>query len=159
MTLITGFLPTLVAKEALQARQVITEAFLKYYAERGLEGASVYARNRYRYPASLGVPLEDIAKMEAGGSIGLISNTMPTTFWTLYHTFSDPVVLDDCREEVKRAVRERDGESYLDLAYIKSSCPVLVSTMQKTFRVHSIGMSARAVVEDHFLGGKYLLKK
>ncbi|KAK7932171.1 cytochrome P450 [Apiospora marii] len=158
MTLITGFLPSLVAKEAMKARQVITEAFLKYYAESGLEEASVYARNRYQYPSSLG-PLEDIAKMEAGGSIGLISNTMPTTFWTLYHTFSDPVVLEDCREEVNRAVRERDGESYLDLAHIKSSCPVLVSTMQETFRVHSIGMSARAVVEDHFLDGKYLLKK
>ncbi|KAK7992451.1 cytochrome P450 [Apiospora saccharicola] len=159
ITLITGFLPSLLAKEALKARRVISEAFLKYYAEGGLEEASVYARNRYQYPSSLGVPLEDVAKMETGGSIGLISNTMPATFWTLYHTFSNPTVLEDCREEVKKAIREKDGESYLDLAYIKSSCPLLVSTMQESFRVHSVGMSARAVVEDHFLDGKYLLKK
>lgn len=84
---------------------------------------------------------------------------MPATFWTLYHTFSDPAVLEDCREEVKKAIRERGGESYFDLAYIKSSCPLLVSTMQEAFRVHSVGMSARAVVENHFLDGKYLLKK
>lgn len=63
VTLITGFLPSLVAKEALKARRVITDAFLKYYAEGGLEEASVYARHRYQYPSSLGVSLEDVAKM------------------------------------------------------------------------------------------------
>ncbi|KAI1842896.1 hypothetical protein JX266_010914 [Neoarthrinium moseri] len=159
LTLVTGFLPSLVAREALKARRIITEAFVKYFAENSLEEASVYARNRYQYPSSLGVPVEDIAKMETGGSIGLISNTMPATFWTLYHIFSDPAVLEDCHEEVKKAVRERGGENYLDLAYVKSCCPLLVSTMQEAFRVHSIGMSVRAVVEDHLLGGEYLLKK
>jgi hypothetical protein len=160
ITLITGFLPSLLARESLRARDVLTEAFVKYYTEGGLEkGSSVYARNRYEYPSKLGIPMRDIAKMEAGGSIGLVSNTMPATFWTLYHLFSDPVALGDCRQEVSKAVTEKDGEVYLDLAYIKSSCPILASTMQESFRFHSIGMSARAVVEDHMLGGKYLLKK
>ncbi|KAK8029571.1 cytochrome P450 [Apiospora rasikravindrae] len=31
--------------------------------------------------------------------------------------------------------------------------------MKEAFRVHSVGMSARAVVEDHLLDGKYLLKE
>lgn len=133
---------------------------MKYYNEGGLdEGASVYARNRYEYSARLGVPIRDIAKMEAGGSIGLVSNTMPATFWTLYHAFSKPTVLEDCRREVTQAVHEKDGQNYLDLAHIKSSCPILVSTMQEAFRFHSIGMSARSVEEDHVLGGTYLLKK
>ncbi|KAK8062701.1 cytochrome P450 [Apiospora hydei] len=125
LTLVTGFLPSLLAKEALKARRVITEAFLKYYAENGLgNGASVYARNRYHYPISLGVPVEDVARMEAGGSLGLISNTMPATFWTLYHIFSDPVVLKDCREEVKRpSARERGGSTVLIRSTVQHSSP------------------------------------
>ncbi|KAI1408107.1 cytochrome P450 [Hypoxylon sp. FL1857] len=160
ITLITGFLPSIIAREALQAREVLTEAFIKYYTEGGLdEGSSVYARNRFEYPSKLGVSLRDVAKMETGGSIGLISNSMPATFWMIYHAFSDLVVLEDCRQEVTQAVHEKDGEFYLDLAHIKNQCPILLSTMQEAFRIHSIGMSARTVVEDHLLGGKYLLKK
>lgn len=160
ITLITGFLPSIVAREALQARDIMTEAFIKYYTESGLDGgSSVYARNRFEYPTKLGVSLRDVARMEVGGSIGLISNSMPATFWVIYHSWSDPAVLEDCRREAAQAVQEKDGENYLDLAYIKSQCPILLSTMQEAFRVYNIGVSARAVVEDHLLGGKYLLKK
>lgn len=161
ITLITGFLPSVLARQSLQSRDTLTDAFVKYYAEGGLDGGSpsVYARNRYEYPSKLEVPIRDVARMEAGGSIGLMSNTMPATFWTLYHLLSDPVALKDCRQEVSKAVSGKDGEIYLDLAYIKNSCPILASTMQEAFGFHSVGMSARAVVEDHLLGGKYLLKK
>ncbi|KAI1373947.1 cytochrome P450 oxidoreductase [Hypoxylon crocopeplum] len=160
ITLITGFLPSIVARESLQAREILTDAFVKYYTESGLdEGSSIYARNRFEYPSKLGVSLRDVAKMEVGGSIGLISNSMPATFWMIYHAFADSTVLGDCRREVAQAVQEKDGENYLDIAYIKSQCPILLSTMQEAFRFHSIGLSARAVVEDHLLGGKYLLKK
>lgn len=160
IALITGFLPSILARGSLKARDTLTEAFVKYYSEAGLdEGSSIYARNRYEYPTKLGVPIRDVAKMEVGGSIGLISNSMPATFWMIYHAFSDQIVLEDCRRELAKAVQEKDGENYLDIAYIKSSCPILVSTMQEAFRFHSIGLSARAVVEDHVLGGKYLLKK
>lgn len=161
ITLITGFLPSVLARQSLKSRDVLTEAFVKYYTEGGLDGnnSSVYARNRYEYPSKLGIPMRDVAKMEAGGSIGLVSNTMPATFWTLYHLLSDPVGLQDCRQEVSEAVTEKNGEIYLDLDYIKNSCPILASTMQEAFRFYGIGMSARAVVEDHVLGGKYLLKE
>lgn len=161
ITLITGFLPSILARQSLKARDILTEAFIKYYTEGGLEedSSSVYARNRYYYPSKLGVPMRDVAKMEAGGSIGLVSNTMPATFWTLYHLLSDPVALHNCRQEVSKAVTKKDGEIYLDLTSIKNSCPILASTMQEAFRFHGIGMSARAVAEDHVLGGKYLLKK
>lgn len=157
--LITGFLPSVIARKSLQARDILTKAFENYYQEGGLETSSAYARNRYEYPSQLGISDRDIAKMESGGSIGLVSNTMPATFWMLYHLLSDPVALEDCRREVSQALSEKDGEIYLDLAFVKTSCPILVSTMQETFRFHTIGISARAVVEDHMLGGKYLLKK
>ncbi|KAK7736944.1 hypothetical protein SLS53_006699 [Cytospora paraplurivora] len=159
ITLITGFLPSVFARASLKARDVLVKAFLKYFSDSGLEeGSSVYAKNRYEYPSKLGVPIEDVARLEAGGSLGLIGNSMPATFWTLYHAFSDPAILEDCRREVSQAVHEKDGENHLDLSYVKSSCPILVSTMQEAFRTHSMGISAREVMEDHMLGGKYLLK-
>lgn len=153
-------MPSVFARASVQARDVITKAFVKYYNEGGLdEDSPAYARYRYEYPSKLGMPLVDIAKMEAGGSLGLVSNTMPATFWTLYHLLSDPVALADCRRELAGAVHEKNGEIHLDLAHIKSSCPILTSTMQEAFRFHSVGTTARAVVEDHMLGGKYLLRK
>lgn len=155
----TGFLPSVLARRSLRGRDVLIEAFEKYYQEGGLENSSVYARNRYEFPSQQGVSVRDVAKMESGGAIGLISNTMPATFWMLYHVLSDPVALEDCRQEVSKALSEKNGEIYLDLAFIKSSCPILTSTMQEAFRFHSIGIAARAVVEDHMLGGQYLLKK
>ncbi|XXH01839.1 hypothetical protein Hte_008201 [Hypoxylon texense] len=150
IALLTGFLPSIVARQALRARDIMTEAFIKYYTEGGLdEGSSAYALNRFEYPSKLGVPLKDVARI----------NSMPATFWMIYHSWCDPTVLEDCRREAAQAVQEKDGENYLDLAYIKSQCPILLSTMQEAFRIYNIGVSAREVVEDHLLGGKYLLKK
>ncbi|KAI1170183.1 cytochrome P450 oxidoreductase [Nemania sp. FL0916] len=161
LPLITGFLPSLTAPKSLKARETIVEAFVKYYEEGGLgdKSSSVYAQNRHDYPLQLGISVRDIAKLEAGGSFGLLGNTMPATFWTIYHIFSDPGLLQKCRAEVQGAVHEKDGQSYVDISYIKASCPLIVATMQETFRFHSVGMSARAVVDDHLLDGKYLLKK
>ncbi|KAI0521605.1 cytochrome P450 oxidoreductase [Xylaria bambusicola] len=160
MIMMAGFFPRLLARKSLAARDTLVQAFKRYYAAKGLEeGSSVYARNRYEYPLKQGMDVQDVARMETGGAIGLLSNTMPATFWTIYHIFSDPIVLGDCRREVEKAVHENNGEKCLDLSYVKSSCPILVSTMQEAFRCHSIGVSARAVVEDHMLDGKYLLKK
>ncbi|KAG6360253.1 hypothetical protein INS49_011309 [Diaporthe citri] len=115
ITLITGLMPSVLARQSLQSRDVLAEAFIKYYPEGGLDqgSSSVYARNRYEYPSKLGIPMRDIARMEAGGSIGLISNTMPATFWTLYHLLSDPVALRDCREEVSKADNGYRGNTVL----------------------------------------------
>ncbi|KAI1321247.1 cytochrome P450 oxidoreductase [Xylariaceae sp. FL0255] len=160
-TLMTGLLPAVMVKQSLEARSIIVEAFVKYYDEGGVidESSSVYAKNRHNYPSELGIPLRDIATMETGGSIGLISNTMPATSWTIYHIFSDTDLLRECRRELKGGVTEKDGQRYVDISYVKGSCPLLLATMQEVFRFHSIGMSARAVVEDHVLGGKFQLKK
>ena len=149
----------IVAKKPYRAHQILTAAFKKYYAEGGLDKSSAFARGRYSCLRDSGVPEIDAAKMEAGGTFAVIVNTMPSAFWMLYHIMSDPVVLADCRRELLEAVSERDGQVYLDLAYIKSSCLVLGSTMQEAMRFHSIDLATRAVIEDHVLDGKYLLKK
>ncbi|ETS86313.1 hypothetical protein PFICI_00141 [Pestalotiopsis fici W106-1] len=160
LRLLMGFMKPIFAKKPLEALETITEAFEKYYARGGLEtGSSAFARGRYSCPREHGVSEKDVAKMEAGGIFALIANTMPAAFWTLYHIVSDPVVLADCRRELHGAVSEKDGQAHLDLTYVKNSCPIMVSTMQEAMRFHSIDLAMRAVVEDHMLDGKYLLKK
>ncbi|KAK5626736.1 hypothetical protein RRF57_002451 [Xylaria bambusicola] len=159
MIMMAGLFPRLLARETLTARDTLAQAFKRYYAAQVLEeGSSVYARNRYEYPLKQGMDVQDMTRMETGGATGLPSNTTPATFWRIYHIFSDSIALWDCRREVKKAVHENNGEKCLDLLYVKSSCPILVSTMQEAFRCHSIGVSARTVVEHHMLDGKYLLK-
>ncbi|KAI1859319.1 uncharacterized protein JN550_012128 [Neoarthrinium moseri] len=160
LRLLMGFMKPIFAKKPLQALEIISEAFEKYYAEGGLETrSSAFARGRYSCPRDHGVPEKDVAKMEAGGIFALIANTMPVAFWTLYHAVADPAVLADCRRELHGAVSEKDGQAYLDLTYVKNSCPIMVSAMQEAMRFHSIDLAMRAVVEDHMLDGKYLLKK
>lgn len=84
---------------------------------------------------------------------------MPATFWLIYHIFSDPEVLDDCRKELWRAVKTNDGINTIDTTYVKNQCPIFLSTLQETFRVHSTSVASRVVLEDHILDGQYLLKK
>ncbi|KAK3938664.1 cytochrome P450 [Diplogelasinospora grovesii] len=100
-----------------------------------------------------------ITAIEAATSIGLLSNTMPTAFWVVYHMFSDPTLLQECRRELSAAVQEQGVVCTLDLAVVRNSCPVLLSTFQEVFRFYGISVGVRVVQEDSMLEGKYLLKK
>ncbi|KAL2290606.1 hypothetical protein FJTKL_15645 [Diaporthe vaccinii] len=78
----------------------------------------------------------------------------------VYHIFSDPVVLNDCRKEVEQLVKvDKDGFSTIDLAKVKSSCPILLSTWQEMLRYSHIGIAARVVMHDTMFADQYLLKK
>ncbi|KAI1760118.1 cytochrome P450 oxidoreductase [Hypoxylon sp. FL1150] len=122
ITLITGFLPSIVARESLQARETLTKAFIKYYTEGGLnEGSSVYARNRFEYPSKIGVLLQDVARMEVRGSIRLISNIMLATFWMIYYAFADLIVLENCRQEILMKLTALKGNTVLIPSTIQHS--------------------------------------
>lgn len=101
-------------------------------------------------------------------SIALLSNTMPATFWLVYHIMSDPTVLADCREELTKTLNmsgERDCKDTtdavrsIDIDYIRRHCPILLSTFKEVFRYHGVGISSRVILEDHLLDGRFLLKK
>lgn len=96
--MMVGFLPSIFAKKAIRARDFNTDAFLRYFTEGGLDqGAAEFVRNRHNFAASRGFSLRDIAQLEVISAIGIISNSMPAAFWVLYHIFSNPTVLKDCR--------------------------------------------------------------
>ena len=103
--------------------------------------------------------VQDIAKLEVAGAFSIITNSYPTAFWLLYHIFSDPACLEDCRFELARLVRERDGLCYLDIESIKTSSPTLYSTFYEVMRYYGVAQSIRMVLEDHKLDNVYLLRK
>ncbi|RYP07016.1 hypothetical protein DL765_009285 [Monosporascus sp. GIB2] len=160
LTLI-GVAPALTARECFQARKVLIGAFEKYYAEGGYSGseASSFVKDRYEFFIQRGLEQPDIARVELTTAVALFANTVPATFWLVYHILSEAAVFSDCYKELSGAVRERDGHCTVDIDYIRSSCPVFVSTFQEVMRFHGIGMTIRVVTEDSTLSGKFLLKK
>jgi cytochrome P450 len=168
MILLMQLLPSVFARESLAARDTITKAFIKYFKNQGHREGSALIQARYDHSTEYKIPVEDIARFECGGAVAILSNTSPACFWMLYHLYSDDVVLNECRQELAKVVSDEsiatDGGPTrtvrtLDMTSVKHACPILLSTFQEVLRMHTIGVSARLVMEDHLLDGKYLLKK
>lgn len=161
MTFALGLFPRLLARKAFKARQRLTDAFIKYMRAGQHEQGSALIQARYRHSSSFGVRLEDIAGAEVGGAFGVLGSTAPACFWVVYHLFSDPVVLQECRAEVSALVQhDQQGISSIDVTSIKSKCPILLSMLQEVLRFRHISVSVRVVLQDEkLLDGKYHLKK
>ncbi len=168
MILALQLFPSLLARESLAVRELMTKAFLRYFKNDGhLEGSGLI-KTRVSHSQEYGISLEDIAKFECGGTLAILANTSPTAFWMTYHIYSDENLLQICREELSKivsdsSVKGKDGKvehvRTLDMTKVKTSCPALMSTFQEVLRTKSVAVSVRLVTEDHMLDGKYLLKK
>jgi cytochrome P450 len=154
-----NLLPAITARKSLKAREFIVQSFEDYFKAGGQNQASELVRRRYDHNVQHHFAVDDNARTEIGGTFALLSNTIPATFWLLWHILSDPIVFKDCRQELFKGVQEREGICTIDVNYIKTSCPIFVSTFQEVFRFHGINNSIRMVLEDHMLDGQYLLKK
>ncbi|KAH9909836.1 cytochrome P450 oxidoreductase [Xylariomycetidae sp. FL2044] len=152
--------PKVLARKAYQAREKVVHALSCYYRDGGHLKASALTKSRYDHNVDHHIPEEDIPRTEVGNIFAVIGNTGPATFWLIYHIYSDPVVLEVCRQEVSKIVQD-DGNNgrILDITNVKTDCPTLLSTLQEVLRFHGTGISARVVLEDHMLDGRYLLKK
>lgn len=153
--------PSLLARKSLDARErLLIPAFEKYFATKNHLKGSLLVQCRYNHNLDHGLQGRDIAATEIGQMVATLTNSMASAYWMVYHVFSNPKILNDCRAEVQRLVCVNgDGVSNVDLANVKSSCPILLSTWQETLRYEHIGISARVVMKDNMLDGKYLLKK
>lgn len=160
MVFALGLPPQIFAREAYKGRQRVAKAFAQYFKAGYHEKGSALVQCRYQHSAGFGCSIEDTARAEVGGLFAVLGSTGPTCFWAIYHLFSDPVVLAECRAEVTALVEEQDGYSTIDVTSVKTKCPVLLSTLQEVLRFRHIGVSARVVLEDsQLLDGKYYLKK
>ncbi|KAM7197953.1 Cytochrome P450 [Naviculisporaceae sp. PSN 640] len=162
-----GLVPSIFAREAIKAREKLVSALERYLASSAPNDpdTSELIRARLAHNNSFSIPLNDQARFELGNIFALLGNTLPSSFWLLYHIFSDPNILSEVRDEVSKIVSSTTSSNSrapihtIDAAKVMSSCPILLSTLREVFRYHGIGVSARVVLEDHLLDGKYLLKK
>ncbi|OAX85450.1 hypothetical protein ACJ72_00175 [Emergomyces africanus] len=160
MTHLVKAWPSLFARKSLHAREhLLIPAFEKYFAENGHHQGSLLVRCRYEHNTGHGLKGRDIAATEIGQMVASLTNSMAGAFWMVYHVFSDPIVLNECRAEVEQLVQvDANGTQTLDIAKLRSLCPILFSTWEETLRYMHIGISARVVMED-VMFDKYLLKK
>ena len=106
--------------------------------------------------------ISNMARLEVGTLLGILVNTIPTMFYMLYFIFSDDSLLKEARTEVEACVTSSDkqgDELSLDTTKIRDECPLLFSIFQEVLRYYSRGATARLVVEDTMLNGRFLLKK
>lgn len=163
MAIVIGILPSITAREPVAAREKIVARLVEYYKSGAHEQASALERVRVGLGKKYDLPLEDIARFEMGNSLAIMVNTGPATLWALIAIHAHPGLRNQIREEVDACTMtsvEEDGQPkrHIDLARLRESCPLLLSTWQETIRCNSMGTSVRLVKEDTYLEGM-LLKK
>ena len=162
--------PELFFRDLFEAREKVAGALIEYMNKAGYETGSGLVKRRVEHHAGWGFSSEDLGRGELGNAFAVVASSTAACFWVLYHIFSDDKVLADVRAEVSalvtRGVEEGpdDGGSRVpvnsvDLARIKSACPILLSVFQETLRYRSLSSSFKMVLEDVLLDGRILLKK
>ncbi|KAK6951820.1 hypothetical protein Daesc_006345 [Daldinia eschscholtzii] len=162
-------------KKCAKAREVLHTALLKYCAAPHADAAlSVFERQRVLREG--GMTLEDAAKQETSVSVAIFANTAPTLFWTIWELYSRPEVLEEVRQEIEAnaVFRKSDMEEkahddteaetgadfVLDVAALKTQCPLLLSVFQETQRTRHVHANIRKVLADTLLDdGRYFLRK
>lgn len=141
------------------ARQKVFDAHAKYYKDIPQDASPIIKDSR-RARREVGMSDTDIIKQMGTLPIGMLSNTVPTFYWTLWELFSRPDILSEVRDELNsHAIVKQDDGFALDVAALKSRCPLLLSVFQETQRTHHIQAAIRRVMADTMLDGKYLLKE
>ena len=150
-------LPRVFTWKAVKARDLLSGAIHQYFLDKGYEQGSALIRMRVRNGMDMGLSLDDSAKLV------LLIPTTPTTFWIIFHLFSEPAILQRCRAEVEgiMTTTKRSGRPTLrrlDISRLKTDCPYLLAVFQEVLRQRSAAPAARRVMRDCSIGD-YMLKK
>lgn len=164
--LLNGFLPQVTGRKGLAARDLVAKAFLQYYLNGDQQRASALAHSKWLAPASYGLGDEEISRIEVPFLIGVLNNTVPTTFWAIYHVFSDPELLSTLRLELAGAVNvcslaSGSRRHVINLGLLKLNCPVLLSILHEVLRTRTSFSASRFVTADTCITDgtrSYLLK-
>jgi len=152
-----GILPRILAPRAVAGREAVVRAMDQYYASGEHHHASQLTMARYAALKGT-MNLSDIARSECVHGLAVITNSVPTAFWTVWHVFSDPAVLLRVRDEVESftTVEESSAEGLqtriVDLSRLKEA-QFLFAAIQETLRFRARGTGPRMVLEDVTLSG------
>ncbi|KAH6665540.1 cytochrome P450 [Halenospora varia] len=153
--------PSITCRQAYIGREKVVTAFEKYFKSGGLRKASHFVQNGIKLSDGHKTSTVDKARFETINGHAILANTTPTTFWTVYHIFSDPKILEEVRAAVLPFLQiiEGDQKRYeLDISTIRD-IPILRSILHESLRIYGNGTGTRIVMEDTMLDDRYLLKK
>ncbi|KAK8015477.1 hypothetical protein PG990_008773 [Apiospora arundinis] len=148
-------------------REVVHKAIIEYCRQLP-DDASKVVLDRQHILKAAGMDFENAAKQETLFCVAMFGNTTPTLYWTIWELFSRPSLLEEVRQEVEEhAVIKNNtsdselGEDHvLDVAALKTQCPLLLSMFQETQRIHHVHANIRKVTADTLIdNGRYLLRK
>ena len=155
-------LPRFTCAKAYAGREKIVAAFERYYAARGVDTASHFIKVRNKTSEGWGVPINDQARFDAVNGHAILANTNPTAFWTLYHIYSDPAILEEVRAQIfpLLTVEKQNDKIFctIDVSKIRD-IPLLSSILHESLRHYASGTGARVVLKDTMLDDRFLLKK
>ncbi|KAI4734550.1 hypothetical protein E4T50_14918 [Aureobasidium sp. EXF-12298] len=141
------------------ARQKVFDAHAEYCSDIPSD-ASLLFTERWRVLLEAGISETDCIKQQATLPIGMLSNTVPTFYWTIWELYSRKDLLAEVREELKAcAIIEQKEGFALNIAALKTDCSLLLSVFQETQRIRHIHAAIRKVMSDTLLDGKYLLRR
>lgn len=152
--------PWLIARKAWKGREHLARDFIQYYRDNGHLRSSQLAYTRWKSQHDAGATLEDIARLEVVMGLGILSNTVPTSFWAIFDIFSRPKLLEEVRDEICRNALSINSEKVytIDLADVRDKCPLLLASFQETLRLRSNSAQLRVIYEDTMLDNLYLVK-
>ena len=159
--LLLNIWPKYTANRVWTAREKLNKAFTEYFNAGYQHDSSALTMARWRTQHDAGATNEDIARLEVSETIGVLSNTVPSTFWILFEIYSRADLLESIREELKSnalVIHPDTNQHVVDLGLIRDSCPKLVSVFQEVLRIRSSGAPIRIVYKDVLLDDRYLLK-
>lgn len=169
--------PDVIAPKGDSGRARIFRAMQKFYANDGPKTASTFVQARHKIHKMHGLAQTEIDQFELGISFALVANSAAAMFWVIYYAYSLPEWLEKIRNEVLslRSIRQQleprtksgatdsavssDSPIIVSVAEVVDECILLTSFINEILRVQSTSASARVVMEDTILDGKYLLKK
>lgn len=162
MSLLVGFLPSLIARKGYMGRKILVDAFEEYFSTLSHRTGSMLIQRRHEDMERYGITFEDQARVECVNTVAMLGNTAPTAFWTLYHVLSNPTILERVRAEAEKLVTTevQDGAVVRTVDLTKArEIPLLLSIIRESLRYNCAGTASRIVLEDVLLEGRYLLKK
>ncbi|KAI0140446.1 hypothetical protein GGR57DRAFT_509429 [Xylariaceae sp. FL1272] len=152
-------LPSLLSAKVFRARETLAAAMVEYLKNGGHEQASKLVRVRHDAHKSVyNFSREDIARAELGNMFAVLGNTTPVALWFIYHIFSDSQVLLDIRRELEANVEGDADTAFIDLACLRTSCPIFLSTFQEVLRFRALNAGPCMVLDDVVVDG-FLFKK
>jgi cytochrome P450 len=150
-------LPSITTRKAFLGRERVVQGLVDFIRRGSHKRASQVIQNRVRMNMEHGFNVEEAGRSELVLLFAILGNAVPSTFWVVLDIFSRPELLCEIRNELAKAVdTDGSGNRTIDVAIIKSSCPLFVSSYRESLRLIGNLASIRLVMRDTIIGKQYL---